>query len=138
MVSGISSSDGTQTQFTLTGTVGGSVLFPVPIPEDREVMSIFWNSDKTVIAIVKPNNLDVKNDRFQGRIQVQKPGYSLNMSHLGKEDVGTYEAQIFTDSTPIHIIYILQVTEISSTASSIWMDIRMVTTLGILVSFIVG
>ncbi|CAH2327036.1 SLAM family member 5 [Pelobates cultripes] len=98
----------------ITGVLGGCVSFPVLIEEGRKVNSIFWenNSTKKTMAVAMPSKtLDVKNERFQGRLKAKDSGsgYSLELCNLESEDTGTYKATLFTNSKTKYLFFKLEV-----------------------------
>eukprot|EP00079_Xenopus_tropicalis_P018105 XP_004918975.1 PREDICTED: SLAM family member 5-like [Xenopus tropicalis] len=104
----------------LSGTKGDSILFPVQVPNHTEVFSVLWTHNDKILAVAKQQQLEVKNMRFNGRLQAMGPGYSLILTHLETDDSGKYTAQIFTDSEPgaTRISFILQVDDKSTAGRS--------------------
>ncbi|XP_069807113.1 T-lymphocyte surface antigen Ly-9-like [Dendropsophus ebraccatus] len=122
---------------------GGSILFPVNIPMNIVITSIFWThtgTEKKMLAFVRPDQLRVFIPRFLSRVISQQNSFSLLLSNLNEEDSGIYEAQIHTNTTIMHKRFILQVhgCKLSLTAKThsygvqrIWSSVVLIISLGI-------
>ncbi|KAM4013117.1 T-lymphocyte surface antigen Ly-9-like isoform 2-T6 [Anomaloglossus baeobatrachus] len=96
---------------TLSAKFGGSILFHVNISKNTDITSIFWNHNKKMLAIDKPEQFKVINSRFLNRVASQQPSFSLRLSNLTEDDNGIYEAEIYTNGPTIHRTFKLQVSE---------------------------
>ncbi|XP_038624373.1 uncharacterized protein LOC119946964 [Tachyglossus aculeatus] len=84
----------------LNGTIGGSVTFPLDILAGWQVESIAWTSNGAVTTVIPgrpgdPPEIIATHQRYRGRLSVSTD-YSLIISLLSLEDVGTYRADINT------------------------------------------
>ncbi|KAM4664458.1 SLAM family member 7-like isoform 2-T2 [Discoglossus pictus] len=98
----------------LSGTFGGTVIFPVNIEKQTEVTSVWWirvfaDKRSSMLAIEKDDTLDVKADNAKDRLHIQAPGHSLSMDKLEAGDSGIYKATVYTSDITLKFTYKLHV-----------------------------
>ncbi|KAM5202617.1 SLAM family member 9 [Hipposideros larvatus] len=76
-----------------------SISLPLEIPVDEEVENIIWSSHIKLATVVPgkeghPATIMVTNSRYQGRVSLLNPSYSLHINNLSWEDSGRYQAQV--------------------------------------------
>lgn len=76
-----------------------SISLPLEIPFDEEVENIIWSSHIKLATVVPgneghPATITVTNSRYQGRVSLLNPSYSLHINNLSWEDSGHYQAQV--------------------------------------------
>ncbi|XP_067425810.1 SLAM family member 5-like [Emydura macquarii macquarii] len=85
----------------LTGTLGGSVTFPLRIPAPQKFKNGAWlvNTTKSLATIIAgtPPRVLVFAESYEGRLRVPDQTYSLQITSLRLEDSGTYSVEFNTD-----------------------------------------
>uniref|UniRef100_A0A8C3WAA6 SLAM family member 9 n=1 Tax=Catagonus wagneri TaxID=51154 RepID=A0A8C3WAA6_9CETA len=92
------SGDGLETE-EVAAVLRESISLPLEIPLDEEVESIIWSSHGRLATVVPgkeghPGTVTVTDAKYEGRVSLLEPGYSLQISNLSWEDSGTYQAQV--------------------------------------------
>ncbi|XP_038624370.1 SLAM family member 5-like [Tachyglossus aculeatus] len=100
----------------LIRTVGGSVIFPLPIPAGLKVKSIVWASHTTLAVVNRgapghPDALQVVNFQFSGRTDLPDGNLSLRIGALTPKDTGAYRAEVHTADAYDTFRYTLSVFE---------------------------
>ncbi|XP_029436452.1 SLAM family member 5-like isoform X2 [Rhinatrema bivittatum] len=96
----------------LKGILGGSVVFQPEIPEDSQVITVTWTHMATskIIAVIRSNeDITVRDDRYQGRVETAGQSYALRMNGLKMDDSGFYRATIYSNLATMQRNYKLQV-----------------------------
>lgn len=85
-----------------------SVNLSLEIPPNEEVGNIIWSSQKTLATVSpgkegQPAVLTVVDPRYQGRVSISEPSYTLSISNLTWEDSGLYQAEVNLETSQLHI-----------------------------------
>ncbi|KAG6930135.1 CD84 antigen [Chelydra serpentina] len=83
-----------------TGILGGSVTFPLRIPAAQKFKNGAWAVNTTSLATVaagKPPGVLVFNPSYEGRLRFPDDSYSLQLTDLRMEDMGSYSVEFSTD-----------------------------------------
>ncbi|XP_029791658.1 SLAM family member 7 isoform X2 [Suricata suricatta] len=102
----------------LVGDLGGSVTFPLKLPE-IQIDSIFWTFNTTPLVTIEPKtpnrqaNVIVTHSHNKERVKFPQGSYSLELSKLNKNDSGDYRMVIYSSSLkePLNQVYRLRVYE---------------------------
>ncbi|CAK7307634.1 SLAM family member 9 [Vulpes lagopus] len=83
----------------VVGVLQESISLPVEIPADEEVENIIWSSSASLAVVIpgregQPTKIVLTNPRYQRRVSLVGPNYSLHISNLSWEDSGLYYAQV--------------------------------------------
>ncbi|XP_038304044.1 SLAM family member 9 isoform X1 [Canis lupus familiaris] len=83
----------------VVGVLQESISLPVEIPADEEVENIIWSSSASLAVVIpgregQPTKIVLTNPRYQRRVSLVGPDYSLCISNLSWEDSGLYYAQV--------------------------------------------
>lgn len=92
------SGDGVETK-EVAAVLQESISLPLEIPLDEEVESIIWSSHRRLATVVPgkgghPGTITVTDPKYQGRVSLLEPTFSLHISNLSWEDSGSYQAQV--------------------------------------------
>ncbi|XP_038239498.1 SLAM family member 9-like [Dermochelys coriacea] len=84
----------------LTGILGGSVTFPLRIPATQNFKQGAWTVNTSGLATVaagKPPHVLVFDPSYEGRLRFPDESYSLQITNLRMEDMGSYAVEFSTD-----------------------------------------
>ncbi|CAM5123950.1 unnamed protein product [Natator depressus] len=84
----------------LTGILGGSVTFPLRIPAAQKFKHGAWAVNTSSLATVtagKPPHVLVFDLSYKGRLRFPDASYSLQITNLRMEDMGSYTVEFSTD-----------------------------------------
>ncbi|XP_075185856.1 SLAM family member 5-like [Anomaloglossus baeobatrachus] len=92
------------------GITGRSVDLTLPVKGPRPIQEIFWNFQSIILAFFQNNRLNIKNIKFNKRLEILDNGTILRIHNLRKEDGGTYSVTVhYTDIEQYSASYILTV-----------------------------
>ncbi|XP_043819236.1 SLAM family member 9-like [Dromiciops gliroides] len=109
-------STGNKVPSSLIGTVGKSCILPLNISSNKNIRNIVWlsrNSLATIDVTEQKTNVIITDTKYDNRLEVLKPDYSLQINNLTMEDEYFYRAQINIKSSSETLIqeYFLHVYE---------------------------
>ncbi|XP_006861819.1 PREDICTED: SLAM family member 6 [Chrysochloris asiatica] len=96
----------------VNGVLGESVTLPLKFPEGEKINFIFWLHNATVIATIYQTEAEsLQNNLFdlKRKDQLTFNQYFLRISNLTMEDMGTYKAQINSNTSNKFFHYSLRI-----------------------------